>query len=335
MELRQVEHFLAVVRNGSFTGAAQDVHVVQSALSASIRKLEGELGAALFDRTTRRVALTEAGRALLPLAHRIVADVVAARGEVAAVTGLTRGRVSIGTIQTLTVVDLPSKLGEFRVRYPGVRIHVRESTVFDLTAGIANGELDLTFLAAADGLADDVYSFASWTQDLVLLCHPGHRLAARDRIRLAELAGEPFVDFSGSGIEVMVARRFADAGVRQHRVCEATHMPLLVDLVAAGLGVSIVPRPVAEKSGLPFARIGQPGFSRSIHLAGRGPTPANPAARALLAHLLAGRSPHASEEQPTPGEHERHRDGGPPGDSHDAAEHEGADPELPQQPGQV
>ncbi|MBN9747578.1 hypothetical protein DMP23_41880 [Amycolatopsis sp. A1MSW2902] len=105
MELRQVEHFLAVVRHGNFTRAAQDVHVVQSALSASIRKLEADLGAELFDRTTRRVTLTPAGEALLPLARQIAADVDSARGEVAAVTGLARGRVSIGTIQTLTVID--------------------------------------------------------------------------------------------------------------------------------------------------------------------------------------------------------------------------------------
>ncbi|MCR6487510.1 LysR family transcriptional regulator [Amycolatopsis sp. OK19-0408] len=287
MELRQVEHFLAVVRTGSFTAAAHDVHVVQSALSASVRKLERELGTPLFDRTTRRVALTEAGRALLPLAHRIVADVVAARGEVAAVAGLTRGRVSIGTIQTLTVVDLPAKLREFRVRYPGVRIHVRESTVPDLLAGVGDGALDLSFVAGADPLPGELVSFAKWGQDLVLLGHPGHRLAHRRRIRLAELDDEPFVEFSGSGIQAMVAARFAEAGVRQNRVCEATHMPLLVELVAAGLGISIVPRPVAEHAGLPWARVERPGLNRAIHLVGRGAVPANPAARELLAHLLA------------------------------------------------
>ncbi|WP_326568842.1 LysR family transcriptional regulator [Amycolatopsis rhabdoformis] len=286
MELRQVEHFLAVVRCGSFTAAAQEVHVVQSALSASIRKLEGELGTPLFERTTRRVELTEAGRALVPAAHRIVADVVAARGEVAAVAGLSSGRVSIGTIQTLTVVDLPAKLGVFRTRYPGVRIQVREGLVPDLAVAVARGELDLSFLAGEEPLAGELTGFAEWTQHLVLLCHSAHRLARRRRVRLAELDDEPFLDFSGSGIQAMVARRFADAGLRHNRVCEATHMPLLVDLIAAGLGVSIVPEPVAERSGLPFARLEQPAFSRSIHLAGRGPAPTNPAARALLAHLL-------------------------------------------------
>src|SRR6201991_2759790 len=218
MELRQVEHFLAVVRCGSFTGAAQEVHVVQSALSASIRKLEAELGTPLFEWTTRRVALTEAGRALLPLAHRIVADVVAARGEMAAVTGLTSGRVSIGTIQTLTVVALPAKLGDFRVRYPGIRIHVRDGTVPDLAAAVASGELDLSFLAGDGPLADELFGFGQWSQQLVLLCHPGHRLERRRRVRLAELDDEPFLDFSGSGIQAMVARPFADAELRHKGV---------------------------------------------------------------------------------------------------------------------
>ncbi|MDT7800800.1 MAG: hypothetical protein QOI78_4233 [Actinomycetota bacterium] len=287
MEFRQIEHFLAVTRCGSFTAAAQEVHVVQSALSASIRKLEAELGTPLFERTTRRVELTEAGHALVPLAHRIVADVVAARGEVAAVAGLATGRVAIGTIQALSVVDLPAKLGEFRVRYPGIRLHVRDGTVPALTAAVASGELDLAFLAGDQPPAGELSGFREWSQQLVLLCHPGHRLERRRRVRLAELDDEPFLDFSGSGIQAMVARRFAEAGVRQNRVCEATHMPLLVELVTAGLGVTIVPQPVAEKSGLPFARLEQPAFSRAIHLAGRGPAPSNPAARALLAHLLA------------------------------------------------
>ncbi|MEV6643755.1 LysR family transcriptional regulator [Amycolatopsis sp. NPDC051371] len=286
MELRQVEHFLAVVRCGSFTAAAQEVHVVQSALSASIRKLEAELGLPLFERTTRRVALSEAGRALVPLAHRIVADVVAARGEVAALAGLASGRVSIGTIQALSVLDLPAKLGEFRKRYPGIRLHVRDGTVPGLAAAVASGELDLAFLAGDQPLAGDLFGFREWSQQLVLLSHPGHHWERRRRVRLAELDDEPFVEFGGSGIQAMVASRFADAGVRQNRVCEATHLPLLVELVAAGLGVSVVPQPVAERSGLPFARFERPAISRAIHLVGRGPEPANPAARALLTHLL-------------------------------------------------
>ncbi|KAA5828379.1 LysR family transcriptional regulator [Saccharopolyspora hirsuta] len=286
MELRQLEHFLAVVRNGSFTGAAREVHVVQSALSSSIRKLEAELGAQLFERTTRRVLLTEAGRALVPMAHRIAADVIAARGEVSAVAGLSRGHVAIGTIQALTDVDLPGRLGAFRRDHPGVRIRVRQGLMPDLMASVGSGELDLAYLAFDGPLAEDLVSFAEWRQELVLLCHPEHRLSRRRRVRLAELDDEPFVDFSGSGLQELVARRFAEVGIRRDPVCEATHMPLLIELVAAGLGVSIVPRLIAERSGLPHARVEQPALARSIYLAGRLPEPVNPAARALLQHLV-------------------------------------------------
>ncbi|WP_406637844.1 LysR family transcriptional regulator [Amycolatopsis sp. WGS_07] len=285
MELRQVEHFLAVVRHRNFTRAAQDVHVVQSALSASIRKLEADLGAELFDRTTRRVTLTPAGEALLPLAHRIATEVDAARGEVAAVTGLACGRVSIGTIQTLTVIDLPAKLGEFRARYPGIRLRVREGTIPGLTAAVSDGELDLSYVGGP--LPEDLAEFASWQQNLVLLTHPGHRLSSRRRVRLAELDGEPFVDFTGSGLQVLVDHAFTEAGARRDQVCEATNVALLVDLVAAGLGVTVVPEQVAARSGLPFAHLTQPPLARTIYLTGRSANLTNPAARALLAHLLA------------------------------------------------
>lgn len=293
MELRQIEHFLAVVRHGSFTSAAAEIHIVQSALSASIRKLEADLGAPLFERTTRRVVPTEAGRALLPVAHQLVAGAATARGAVAAVLGLTRGRVAIGTIQALTMLDLPRALGEFRRGHEGVAIHVRDGLVPELTAAVRDGELDLAFLASDGPQPPELTVFGRWEQRLVLVSYPGHRLARRRRVRLSEVDGEPFVDLGGSGVQAMVRRRFADAGVRHNPVCEATHVPLLIELVAAGLGVTIVPELVAERAGLPYARVPDAGLTRTIYLAGRAATPANPAARALLTHLLDAAPPVA------------------------------------------
>lgn len=299
MELRQVEHFLAVARCGSFTAAAQQVHIVQSALSASVRRLEDELGAALFERTTRRVVLTEAGRALLPVANRLVDDVAAARGEVAAVSGMDRGRVSIGTIQALSVVDLPRELGVFQARHPGIRTHVRDGKAPDLLAAVDAGELDLAYLATNGAPPKDLTCYVRWKQRLVLVTYPGHRLANRQRVRLDDLADEPFVDFAGSSIRTLVGNRFADAGVRHNPVCEATHLPLLLDLVTAGLGVTIVPRSVAERAGLPFARIEKVDFERTLYLAGRGPELSNPAARALLDHLTSERLTSGAERAPS------------------------------------
>jgi DNA-binding transcriptional LysR family regulator len=101
------------------------------------------------------------------------------------------------------------------------------------------------------------------------------------------LDGEPFVGFTGSGLQALVDRAFAEAGARRDQVCEATTVSLLIDLVAAGLGVTVVPEPVAARSGLPYARLAQPSLARTIYLAGRAANLTNPAARALLEHLLA------------------------------------------------
>ncbi|WSD67549.1 LysR family transcriptional regulator [Streptomyces sp. NBC_01591] len=119
MELRQLRHFMAVVTHGGFTAAARAELIVQSALSTSVRNLERELGAELFDRTGRRVVLTEAGRALLPSARSVLAGTEAAREAVAAVAGLVTGRVRVGTIQTLTCVDLAAELAAYH--RPGCR----------------------------------------------------------------------------------------------------------------------------------------------------------------------------------------------------------------------
>src|SRR5258706_2856591 len=116
MELRQLEYFLAVGEERHFTRAAQRVHIVQSGLSASVHALERELGAPLFIRTTRHVELTEEGRALVGEARAVLAAADRARDAVAGVRGLLRGRLSVGTIQALPVVDLPELLGRFRRR---------------------------------------------------------------------------------------------------------------------------------------------------------------------------------------------------------------------------
>ena len=114
MELRQLEHFVAVAEEQHFTRAAARVHVVQSSLSASIKALERELGEPLFVRDNRRVTLTQAGRALLPSARAALAAVDEGRDAVAGLRGVLRGQLHVGAIQTLGVVDLAALLATFR-----------------------------------------------------------------------------------------------------------------------------------------------------------------------------------------------------------------------------
>ncbi|WP_055700012.1 LysR family transcriptional regulator [Streptomyces silaceus] len=287
MEIRQLRHFMAVVEEGGFTAAARAELIVQSALSTSVRNLERELGADLFDRTGRRVVLTEAGRALLPQARALLAGAVAAKEAVAAVAGLATGRVSIGTIQTLTCVDLPAELAAFHREFPGVQVSVKDATVGELTEALRAGELDLAYLAPdGPGLPDGLSAFATWHEELVLITAPGHPLAAAGRTLVRDLADEAFIDFrAGTGLESAVRRLAAHCRLERRITCDVTQIRLLVDLVRAGIGVAFVPRPIGEEAGLPCVRIRQPEPGRTVVLAGRAPRPRNPAAVALLDHL--------------------------------------------------
>src|SRR6516225_4890745 len=143
MELRQLAYFDAVVRHGSFTKAAQRLHVAQPAVSAQIRRLETELGTTLLERTTRRVALTHAGELFLSRARQALAQVDAARGDLAELSAVRRGRVRIGATQVLGSLDLPASMASFRRRYPGVSLALHTGLIAKLLGMLDAGVVDL------------------------------------------------------------------------------------------------------------------------------------------------------------------------------------------------
>src|SRR5918999_450480 len=191
MEFRQLEHFVAVAEERHFTRAAQRLHIVQSGLSASIRALERELDAALFVRSTRRVELTPAGRALLPEARRTLAAARSATEAVAAVQGLLRGSLAVGTMQILPpTVDLVAVLGRFHARHPGVELRLHQAGTGTLLEGVAAGALDLAMVAPVGPVPQGISMRPLASDQLLAACAPGHRLAGRDQVDLPDLAGE-------------------------------------------------------------------------------------------------------------------------------------------------
>lgn len=289
VEFRQVEHFLAVVEQGSFTGAARATSIVQSALSTSIRNLERELGASLFERTTRRVTLSEAGRAFLPSARLVLAEARAAADAVRGVAGLRQGRVAIGMIQWLGPVDLPTELAEFHRHHPGIQLSVWNSTVRGLLERLRDGELDLAYLASDQPLPDDLAGHTAYRENLVLITPPDHPLGRRRVVRWAELDDLPFVEFSdGSAVTDIVRRVYAELGLRRRTVGQVTQIDLQLALVRSGLGVSIVQETLARSRGgeLGVAALTGPAVEWEVSLVGRAPGPSNPAAAALLRHLV-------------------------------------------------
>jgi DNA-binding transcriptional LysR family regulator len=154
MELRQLAHFVAVAEELHFTRAAARVRVVQSSLSASIHALEREVGAPLFVRDSRHVMLTQAGRALLPAARRVLAAADEGRDAVAGIRGVLRGQLHVGAIQTLAVIDLPALLAGFRRAHPGVTIRLSHDAAPVLASAAADAQLDIAFI---DGPTDPAH----------------------------------------------------------------------------------------------------------------------------------------------------------------------------------
>ncbi|MBR0667649.1 LysR family transcriptional regulator [Roseomonas hellenica] len=261
MELRQLQHFVAVAEERHFTRAAQRVNIVQSALSSSIRALEEELAAKLFVRSTRQVRLTAAGQALLDKARIAIAAVRDARDAVAAVQGLRRGRVSIGTVQSLPAfLDLPPLIERFHGLYPDIEVRLCQGSSSQLLDKIRDGRLDLAFLPLGDP-PQDVATTMIACDALVLACAPGHALAGRRDLSLAELRHEPFVDFQPDwGTRTLVDRGFLDAAIERRIVFEVNDLETLLDLVQRNLGVALLPEAVvaARRPSLGTAQLGEP-----------------------------------------------------------------------------
>src|SRR5882757_1501574 len=249
MELRQLEHFVAVAQECHFTRAAKRLHIAQSGLSASIRSLERELGASLFLRSTRQVQLTPAGQALLIEARRALSASNAAKDAVAAVQGLLRGTLSIGSLQCLHAVHLPTLLARFLTAHPGLEILLRQGGSDELVELVRTGRLDVAFVSRPARFPEDVVISALDSEPLVLACAPGHPLATPTAVKLADLTEEQFVDFPPDwGTRDLADRVLAAAGVERRVALEVTDVHSLLDLVACGLGVALVPRSFSAKT---------------------------------------------------------------------------------------
>jgi DNA-binding transcriptional LysR family regulator len=242
MELRHLEHFVAVAEEGSFTRAARRLSYVQSALSVSVQALERELGVRLFDRTTHRVVLTSAGEALLPAARRVLSAAEETRDLAASLRGVLRGRLRIGLMQSLTF-DMPSVLGEFHRLHPEVELQLRPASGGSaaLLEELRQGTIDLAFVALLDKPAG-VTMTPLGSEDLILVAAPELAPAGRGRLGLHALVEASFVDFPvGWGIRTATDRAFAEAGLERHVTIEAADVSTLLQLVEAGLGVALVP----------------------------------------------------------------------------------------------
>ena len=241
---------MAIAEEQSFTRAAQRCFVVQSALSRQIKSLESELGVRLFARTSRKVEVTPAGEAFVKQARLCLQAAERAKASAAAAHGQIRGSLTIGVIPTVTAVDIAAVLGAFRRSYPEVGVHVRTGGSDEFLRRIAAGELDVGVLGLAEGVTPRGVQTRELSRErLVAVLSEGHRLAGRRRLRLKDLADEPFVDFpEGSSGREQSDLAFERARLRREVSLEVNTADLLTGLVRQGLGVALVAPSVAREA---------------------------------------------------------------------------------------
>jgi len=242
MEIRQLKAFVAIAETGTFTAAAERVHVTQAAISMQIRQLERETGTQLFVRAPRRVILTEAGEKLLDRAQLILREYAAALDELAALTGAEKGRLRIGSASAMVSADpLPQILKELRKVHPGVETSVASGTSEELVQRILTGELDAAFVSLpvdARGIQTELLNEDS----LVAIASPRHRLGKQKVVSAYALAGEKLIlGERGGNTRRLIDQFFAHAGVSPMVCMELSRLAAIKRMVEEDMGVGIVP----------------------------------------------------------------------------------------------
>jgi LysR family transcriptional regulator, transcription activator of glutamate synthase operon len=286
MELRQLRYLVALAEELNFTRAAANEHVAQPALSQQIRRLEEEVGLALVERTTRHVALTDAGQLLVVRARRVLSELEAAANELEAVRGMSTGHVTIGAMHTMGPIDLSLPLALFRDRHPDVGLTVREYSSEEMAEMLRVDELDLAFLSVTERVeAHGLGLHQLISEELAVLLPPDHALGGRRQVRMAELADEQFISFrEGARLRELLFAAGRHAGFEPRVTLESNESQRVRRLVSRGLGVAILPRSDAEGPGADVAVVSltDPALSRDITLAWREGRRHAPAAAAFL-----------------------------------------------------
>jgi len=290
MNLRQLRYLVALADERHFTRAAAREHVAQPALSQQIRSLERELGQALVERTTRKVALTQAGEILVARARRALAELDAAQAELQSLAGVQAGRLSVGALHTMGPVDLSLLLATFHDRYPAVELTVREQSSEELAGMLRDDEIDVAFLSVTERIQSRGLALRPLvSEELVVVLPIEHPLAGHELLRLRDLVDEFFISFrEGARLRELLVASAAEAGFEPRIALESNESRRIRSLVSRGLGVAILPHSDAAGPGslVAVCDLVEPSLTRDITLASRAERRPSPAAEAFVAIAL-------------------------------------------------
>jgi DNA-binding transcriptional LysR family regulator len=285
MDLAALETFLAVVRSGSFSRAAETLHRTQPAVSIAVRKLEDDLGQPLVVRGSRELKLTDAGRLLVDSAERMLNLRTQLRQAIGDLREMRRGQLSLGANESSIHAILPV-LASYRHRYPDIPIAVHRTFSRDVPRQVANYRLDLgviSFIPQEVKLSAMEFS----RDDLALVVYPGHRLARRQEVDITDLGRETFVaHIVESPYRGQVIQLFARHRTPLRRTIELPTIDSIKRFVQMEMGVAIVPRMCVrlelERGALVALNVPQLHITRRLYLIYRNDDQLPQAARALV-----------------------------------------------------
>jgi LysR family carnitine catabolism transcriptional activator len=288
--LRQLEGFTAAARLGSFTAAARKVSMTQPAFSQMIRELENIVGMKLFERTTRKIELTEIGRQLLSMIERPLNDLDQAYADVRNLSSGIRGRIVIGVLPSFAFSELGHSLAKFRAAHPGVVVNLVEAANPKLIESVLSREVD--FGIGMMSAPRERLVFHPLLQDeLVAIFPKDHVLARRKHVSWLELAKQPLILLvEQSSSREVIDRGFAVHGVTAQPAYEIENMVTSLTLVRAGLGITIFPNmalPALNMQGLQVGHIAGPRPTRTIGVLSRVGASLPPAATNYVQSLIA------------------------------------------------
>ena len=286
--LRQLRAFVAVAEEGSIARAAQRLHLTGSALSMLIASLESELGTRLFERTTRRLQLTDAGRELLPAISEVLHHLDNALSDLRESTQRRDTQLRIAASPLLAATLLPGLMAGFRERYPAVRLKLLDKAVSAVPQAVRGGDADIG-VCTADVDTLDLKPTAIHQDQLMLVCLETHPLATQREVRWQELAGEPLVLMeTGSALRSLVEQGLAETGEPFEPAFEVAHVATAVGLVEAGIAVSVLPSYAVARIravGIRSVPLSNPVLERAIVALHAPERPLTSVGEAFLAHF--------------------------------------------------
>lgn len=294
--LRQLRAFVTVAQTGSFTQASDRLHVTRSALSGLIKELETALGVQLFERTTRRVALSPVGAEVLPIALRILEDVDHALDTVPELKALRSGLVRVAAAQLLASTLMPEAMGAFALRHPEVTLQLVDSSPDDVLLKVSSGEVDLGAGTGRDEMPG-IEATPLFKEPLIAVIPRGHPLGRQRSITWSQLSREKVISLAGDYRRILNATLGSQGGPQLRPRMEVTYVSSAIALVRAGLGVTFCPRfaqSLARAPDLMTRPLKDPPIERQFYLFTRNNRALSPAAESfakfLLSHVEAGRA---------------------------------------------